>query len=450
MPSLLVLTQTHNNWGGIEAWMSEVLPFVEQSGWTVEYGLALGRRFNQPDSFLAHHTYMRRVHTIDGRAATPAARRRGVGKLLARVRPDVVMPLAMGDAFPALREQRSRGLRTKIVVPVHSLHTGTLADVAENKHLIDMVAVVSGLLSRWAIRRFDPSASRVRWIRNGVPAPAVAHDAVQAPALRVGYVGRLDNLIKRAADVSEIIRAVCDRGTPLSLAVVGDGPARGEVEARLASAGALAQIHLHGYQSRSFLYERIYPHLDCLLLTSASEGSPLAVIEAMQHGVVPIISEFFGHAAEGLLRPGHNCLSFPVADIEVASRQLQRLAADRALLGRLSQQARASVQTLYERTSMQQGWVGALEDVLSLPGRTAIADQPEVAYGRLDRWGVPSPLANSIRRFLPQQSCAATGFDEWPGSICTDSAAVAAIADELRALEAACVTRAPVERHAHC
>ena len=66
-PKLLVLTQTHNVWGGIEAWMSDVFPFIEAAGWTIEYGLAVGNRYNDPDRFLAHHTYMQRTHMLDGR-----------------------------------------------------------------------------------------------------------------------------------------------------------------------------------------------------------------------------------------------------------------------------------------------------------------------------------------------------------------------------------------------
>lgn len=416
--------------------MAEVLPFVEKSGWTVEYGLALGQRFNRPDEFVAHHDYMRKVHVLDGRASTPGARREAVSKLVARRKPDVVLPLALGDAFPAMHEQRSRGSPAKLLVPLHSLHSGSLADVAENKGLIDMVAVVSGLLSRWAERVLDDAALRVRWIRNGVPEPAVARDALATPALRVGYVGRLEDPIKRASDVAEIVATVSGRGTPLTVDIVGDGPAQGSIKARLAMSGA-ARTRLHGYQSRSFLYEKIYPHLDCLLLTSISEGSPLAVIEAMQNGVVPIVSEFFGSAAEGLLHPDRNCLSFPVGDIQAAARQVERLSADRDLLRQLSQRACASVQTLYERNTMQQGWVAALNDVLNLPAQPPTGICSQIAYGRLDRWGIPSSVTNMIRRVAPQRSAAPTGFDEWPGSLCTDVAAMASIDVELRKLEAA-------------
>src|SRR6185369_294986 len=150
------------------------------------------------------------------------------------------------------------------------------------------------------------------------------------------------------------------------------------------------------------------PHLDCLLLTSTSEGGgPMVVIEAMQHGVVPVASEFFGRAADELLQPQLNCLSFPVGDVQAAARQLNVLAADRGLLRKLSARARASVQERYERTSMQRGWLAALQDTLRLPARPVPPAPSKEVYGRLDRWAVSVSLADSIRRFLPQHSTAA-------------------------------------------
>ena len=436
MPVLLVLTQTHNHWGGIEAWMSDVLPFVEQSGWTVEYGLALGRRYNQPEQFLDHHRYIRAPHVMDGRAATPAARGQAVGKVLSRVRPDVVMPLAVGDALAAVNEQRHRGLATRILVPLHSLHAGTLADVAQHHSTIDMVAVVSGLLDRWARRNFDAHPPRVQWIRNGVPGPSVSQQPAPPSLLRIGYVGRLENQVKRACDVPSITAALAARGVRFSLSIAGDGPARAEMEATLEALSGSMQVQFHGHRSRSFLYQDVYPKLDCLLLTSSSEGSPLAVIEAMQHGVIPVVSQFFGIASEGLLHSERNCLTFPVGDIDAASRQLERLARDAGLRRRLSSQARASVHPRYHAGTMHKGWVDVLSDLINRPPLTPNHLPQREIFGRLDRWRMPSSLASSIRRFLPQHSPAAGGFDEWPGSVCTDAAAIKSVEGQLASLEA--------------
>ena len=75
-PRLLVLTQTHNLWGGIETWMRELIPALGKHGWDVRFGLARGAKFNQPGRFAQHHPYIERWGELDGRVGTPSARRR--------------------------------------------------------------------------------------------------------------------------------------------------------------------------------------------------------------------------------------------------------------------------------------------------------------------------------------------------------------------------------------
>jgi glycosyltransferase involved in cell wall biosynthesis len=440
MPRALVLSQTHNHWGGIEVWMAEVLPFLEECGWTIEYGLALGRCHNKPEQFLEHHRYMQRTHVMDGRAETPEARQAAIRKLLREIEPDVLVPVAIGDALPALRGQRARGCRTKVVLPVHSLHSGTLADIAAHKDQIDMTAVVSGLLYRWVCEQLGGDSGRIRWIRNGVPSAATKRIPAESRALRVGYVGRLDPHIKRVRDVVRILEATNANGTALSMTIVGDGPAAQEMKADLGALEGPTKIDFLGYKPRPMLYESIYPDLDCLLLTSSSEGSPLSVIEAMQNGVVPVVSDFFGHAAEGLLQPGFNCLTFPVGESNKAARNLERLWKDPGLLATLSVNARASVEAKYDTLTMQRGWAKAFDDVMALPALPAPthACLPPASYGRLDRWGFPASMSNWIRRYVRAGHTLSSGFDEWPGSTSTDGRALTRIENELRSIEAAC------------
>ncbi|MBG9389071.1 glycosyltransferase family 4 protein [Caenimonas aquaedulcis] len=440
MPRLLVLSQTHNHWGGIEAWMSEVLPFLQEGGWDIHYGLALGRRHNDPEQFVAHHPYMRQVHLMDGRAATPSARQAAVGRLVRQVAPDAVMPLAIGDALPALVAERARGGKARLLCAVHSLHTGTLADLVGYRHVIDTVVVVSGLQHRWlaASQAFAPE--RVRWVRNGVPVAAHPR-APRAGPLRVGYVGRIENSIKRSGDVAAVLRACVREGTPIAMTVAGDGPDRAATEAAVRAIEPRPPTRFLGFQERAVLYREVYPQLDALVLASVTEGSPLALIEAMQNGVVPVVSEYFGFAAEGLLRPGHNCLSFPVGDVALAASHLDRLSRDPALLAGLSARARESVAGRYDRSTMLQGWRDAFAALSTLPPLAPAAVPPRVAYGRLDRWGVPAALANWLRRHGGAPQGAADGFDEWPGSVYGDGGLPVSIDNSLRAIEAECAGR---------
>ena len=116
-----------------------------------------------------------------------------------------------------------------------------------------------------------------------------------------------------------------------------------------------------GFLERERLYQEIYPELDCILLTSKREGSPLVLIEAMQHGVVPVSSRFHGHASEGLLSPGRNSLTFPVEQWRGGTTAAFEagFARDRAMLARLGQEAKRTAAS-YTRDSMMNGWIESL------------------------------------------------------------------------------------------
>lgn len=434
-PKLLVLTQTHNVWGGIETWMKELFPGLHEAGWDIRFGLARGARFNRPDHFLSEHPYVERWDELDGRPGTSTSRQDAVLGELEKVGADVVMPLAVGDALPAVRRFRASGGKTRMVIPVHSTHAGTLCDVRENGDIVDGIGVVSGLLYRWAATLPGLDPRRLSWIRNGVPPPVRQRVNDGASVLRVGFVGRLEPDVKRARDLLGIARELRRADVAVHIVVAGDGPLAPELHEGLARLGQ--PFEMLGFVPRKALYDDIYPRLDCLLLTSLSEGSPLAVIEAMRHGVVPVTSRFHGHASEGLLRPDRNGLTFPVGDYARAAACLVMLARNRVLLARLSAAAAADSSS-YDSATMISGWDRALRSTLELPQRrlrAEVAAVPRATHGRLERWGLPASMASRVRRWSNRRFLHPSGFDEWPGSVSRDVGQEAAIREELTAIE---------------
>ena len=122
-------------------------------------------------------------------------------------------------------------------------------------------------------------------------------------AFAVGYVGRLVP-IKR---VDRLLRAVAlarTRVPVLQLVIVGDGPERRRLEAIAAELGIAEAVAFRGWQED---LAPVYARLDAVAITSANEGTPVALIEAMAAGI-PVISTAVGgvpdvvqHEATGLL-----------------------------------------------------------------------------------------------------------------------------------------------------
>jgi glycosyltransferase involved in cell wall biosynthesis len=215
-------------------------------------------------------------------------------------------------------------------------------------------------------------------------------------------------------DLARVAEHISDE---VELHVFGDGPDREALEKALAG-----RATMHGYLPTAQLYRDAYPNLDVLLLfSSTGEGSPNVIYEAMQNGVVPVSSRFVGSAAEGILRDGENSLLFDAGDTEAAARHLTTLAADRVQLERLSKAARKANES-YTDDDMYDAWVDVIE---STPHRKReIRLRPLPPAGRIERAGLPSAIADSLRRILRLRFPHKTGWEEWPGSQPADTSHV--------------------------
>ncbi|WP_171187041.1 glycosyltransferase family 4 protein [Alienimonas chondri] len=297
-----------------------------------------------------------------------------------------------------------------------------LADLAGLRDVVDAVVCPGNLTRRFLVgpAGFDPT--RVRHIPNGADGPTVPR--VTGPPggpLRLVYVGRMSEGDKRVSDLPRLCRTLGDRGIDYRLTVVGDGPARDAVAAGMAPFAERAEM-LGALPVRK-VYEEIYPRADVLLLFSASEAFGIVLAEAMRNGVVPVTSRYVGFQSEGLVVEGTHGLSFPVGDTAAAADRVAALAADRALLARLSAAGTRHADEHYSWERCLSAWEQALGTLAEAPSRAVsaetlrrtFADRPALS-GRLDRLGVPRAVTDIIRRARRTTLRAAVppGGEEWP------------------------------------
>jgi glycosyltransferase involved in cell wall biosynthesis len=188
-------------------------------------------------------------------------------------------------------------------------------------------------------------------IPNGLPdagaLPAHAHGHERWLA---GYVGRLSS--EKGPDLFlDTLIPLCQRHPHLDAVMLGDGPERDTLQARVDAAGLHERIRLPGFQEDM---RQWMARLDALVISSRTEGTPMILLEAMQDGVPVVafgvggIPDVIEHGRSGLLAP-------PLAVDELAA-QLEALMLDPAQAGELIAQARRTQRERYHLPTLAQRW----------------------------------------------------------------------------------------------
>ncbi len=194
-----------------------------------------------------------------------------------------------------------------------------------------IVAPADAILDRVAADEGVPRA-RMQCIRNGVDtARFVPADAALRAHLRerlgfgagdfvVGCVSRLTPVKRHAALVDAFARL--HAAVPQArLVLVGDGPERGNIEARIAAAGINGAVRLLGDLAD---VADVLPALDACALVSETEGMSNAILEAMACGL-PVVATAVGGNPE-LVAHEHTGLLVPLGDADALVDALSRLA----------------------------------------------------------------------------------------------------------------------------
>lgn len=216
--------------------------------------------------------------------------------------------------------------------------------VRHYRHLLDCAIGVSEDTHRKLVRDCQMPPERARRIAYGVRSidraaleARVAEQRIDGAPLRVGYVGRVVQLQKRVFDFVPLVAELKRRGVAFEFHIIGDGEERAALTSEFERRGLADDVKFWGWLSPEEVRARLLA-LDVFLLLSDYEGLPVALLEAMAHAVVPVVTEIESGNVE-LVRDGENGLVVAVGDAEAAAARLQLLAGDAGLLNRLRRAA---------------------------------------------------------------------------------------------------------------
>jgi glycogen(starch) synthase len=241
------------------------------------------------------------------------------------------------------------------VITVHSSPAHTIAGRDARTAL---VVALGGPIERWAERRAAATivltermaaavapvagAGRVRVMRRGVDRRAFADLGPNPPdpfpelagRPRVVFLGRL----VASKGVGTLIEAVARLRTPgVQVVLVGDGPARGEVEAAVRRLGLDDRVHVTGFVPHHRT-PAVLAAADLLVLPSVYEELGTVLVEALQVGL-PAVASRVGGIPE-VVADGRNGLLVPPGDAPALAAAIDAVLGDPALAARLAAGAR--------------------------------------------------------------------------------------------------------------
>lgn len=245
----------------------------------------------------------------------------------------------------------------------------------------DLHLRIYGWLDRTLLRRFNRivavsdavqtrliesgvERTRIHQIRNGIslePFDAIASRPLSSGdrPCTVGLVGRLSP--EKGVDVFIRAAALVLRDLPSTRFIVaGDGAERDRLQALIQDSGVSEQVRLLGQQQDVV---RIYGSIDVLVLSSRTEGLPMALLEGMASGL-PVVATKVGEVPAVLDNSGAGFLA-EVDDVQALASSIATLVSDPVRRYTMGASARHRVAAEYSADRMAAEYVAVYNEARS-------------------------------------------------------------------------------------
>jgi glycosyltransferase involved in cell wall biosynthesis/predicted O-methyltransferase YrrM len=196
----------------------------------------------------------------------------------------------------------------------------------------------------------------------GVRVPRdLARDYSTAP-VRIIYAGRLAQQQKRVGDFVRLVEHLLRAQVPFVFDIVGDGEELAPLQHAMQHWFPAAQVRFHGRVAPEVV-DVMWSAADVFVQTSDFEGTSVSMLEAMAHGVVPVVTAASSGVA-GVIEHGQNGFVVPVGDMAAMAEVIAKLSASQPLLAATGRAAYESAQP-YAMEAYCERFIEVLDRVVS-------------------------------------------------------------------------------------
>jgi glycosyltransferase involved in cell wall biosynthesis len=200
---------------------------------------------------------------------------------------------------------------------------------------------VSTLIAEKAASLYPHLAQRLVTIPYGVTIPPSPPQRASGGPLQILYSGRLIQEQKRILDLPKIVEELSRRGVPVRLNIAGGGWQEAELRAACQDLTNQGLVRFCGILNQEQLAD-VYNENHAFILTSEYEGLPLALLESMGRGCVPVVTDIPSGIPQ-VVRDGETGYLVPVGATSLFADRLASLYHDPEQRHRLAQNAHATV-----------------------------------------------------------------------------------------------------------
>ena len=322
-------------------------------------------------------------------------------KRLADFQPTAIVGCLGQSSYEVLRYVPSGVRRFAMIHADHPSFYRALAPFSD--YLDDIVGISSQITARLEQMEVFRSAAK-HYLRHGVVMPRQvpprgAHDR----PLRLLYFGRLTNEQKRVHLFPTILAGLKQAGIPFQWTIVGEGNQRAILEPAMQS-NVPGQKIIFSDPVSYHEVPALLQNQDVFLLASDYEGLPLSLLEAMGHGLVPVISDLESGVREVV--DSSNGMLVAVNNLEGYAQAIIYLHHHRSEFAAKSAAARARVQAEFSVEAMADRWLSVLTQAetrkVSWPSRQRILPPKELSQ-RLWFRPVWRPLRRLLKTMAPSK-----------------------------------------------
>jgi glycosyltransferase involved in cell wall biosynthesis len=250
-------------------------------------------------------------------------------------------------------------------------------------HGMDCTVCVSGAQAA-KVRRALVPARRVVVIRNGIfTAPFDTIDPHYGDLLRAFFPGRPALIVGAAGRLSpekgfdqyvEAAALVCMRRPDVGFVLFGDGPLRGKLQEQVAARGLRDRFILAGFRSD---VDCFLSHLQLAVLSSHTEGLPVAVLEAMA-ARLPVVATAVGGTPE-VIEDGVTGHLIPPGDTAALARRIIDCLADDKERLRMGQRGRRRVEEHFTFAAQARQYKALFERLTWKRSTAELTTEPSLA-----------------------------------------------------------------------